>query len=307
MKIKKDVLVFFSFRSHKKGYIEMLFARLRERAALHGLHLSRGSLKDLHIFVRNNHLQVQESLTRKRLEEFGLVYFELWYKAPQQALAAALYARRQGVPFFSEEIARIMPSTKVGEIAALADNDIPLPYTVTSSGRELKRLFKSPLSRPLQFPVVVKAADAYGGKNNHLAGSYKQLRTVLNDSKDLTFLVQAFIPNDCDYRCIVLNGEVALVLKRSRIGDTHLNNTSQGAEGEVINPTDLSAEALRDVVKAATILSRREFAGVDLIIDKLTGQHYILEVNQTPQIEIGAEVDKKMDALLSYMNMRVKQ
>lgn len=298
---KKEVLVFFSYSSHKKGYIELLFERLQQTAQGYPLNLSRGALKDLHISITDNHLKVVDGMTGRDLADFDSLYFELWYKCQQQALAAAFYAKRKNIPFFSEELLQIMPITKVGELAALADNGISLPQSFTSSSREIKKVFKD--NPPLSFPLVVKSADGYGGKNNFLVHGYDELCSKLDTHTDLTFVLQEFIPNDCDYRCLVIGGEIQLVLQRTRdkSANTHLNNTSQGAEGKMI-PVDSLPQTARDtVVAAARLLNRGQFAGVDLLINKETGQHYILEVNQTPQIEIGAEVDKKMNALLKYI------
>jgi glutathione synthase/RimK-type ligase-like ATP-grasp enzyme len=304
---KKEVLVFFSYRSHKYGYIEMLFDRFVEAARFSrpNLTLYRGSLSDLHIQIKDTHLSITESLTGRNIDTFDLVYFELWYKAQQQALAAARLLERKGVPYFSKEIHEILPMTKVGELAVLADNDIAIPNTFTSSRRETKKAFKN--RPPLRFPLIVKAADGYGGKDNYLVRDYGHLVEILDTNKTLRFVIQEFIPNDRDYRCLVIGGEISLVLMRSRDKekDTHLNNTSAGAVGEVVPVAVLSQEAQAIVIKAAKVLNRSEFAGVDLMLNSETGKPYILEVNQTPQIEIGAEVHKKMDALLSYMSKTI--
>lgn len=300
----KQALVLFSYKSHKRGYIEMLFGKLSAAAEGRQLQLHRGSLSDMHISIKNNRLSIRESLTGKNLSEFDVLYFELWYKAPEQALAAALHAERQGIPYFSSELAGAMPLTKVGELAKLADADIPIPDTFTSSNREILRAFKA--DAPLKYPVVVKAADGYGGHNNFLVKSRAMMKRVLAEHKNLRFVVQEFIPNNCDYRCLVLGGQIVLVLRRSRAEDsqTHLNNTSQGAAGELVDIQSIPEAARSDVLRAAERLGRSEFAGVDLLIDSQTGKHYILEVNQTPQIEIGAETDGKMAALLDYMEQR---
>jgi len=307
MKKSQDVLVLFSYKSHKRRYIEMLFERLHAASEKYSLNLFRGSLSDIHLTVTDNTLNLKESLTGKDLVSFGLIYFELWYKAPEVALAAALYARRHNIPFFSEELEHALPLTKVGELAVLADNDVPLPNSFASSRAETLKVFKN--KAPIAYPLVVKAADGYGGNNNFLVTDYAMLREVLNAHKDLRFVVQEFVPNDCDYRCLVLGGKIALVLKRTRSkgSGSHLNNTSKGGEGEVVPLESLPVQARTAVLKAAELLRRNEFAGVDLMINSETGQPYILEVNQTPQIEIGAAVDRKMDALLSYMNSRMNQ
>lgn len=305
MTAKKDVIVLFSYRSHKRGYIEMLFDRLTKSAEGIDLQLFRGSLADLRIIIKNNSMSIIESLTERDLSSFDLAYFELWYKAQQQALASARYLERNNVPYFSKEIHEILPITKVGELAVLADQSIQLPDTFISSAREIKRIFKN--NPPISYPLIVKAADGYGGKNNYLIGSYEELKNTLDNNKGIQFVIQEFIPNICDYRCLVLGGRIALVLKRSRDlkSVSHLNNTSAGAVGEVV-PLDVLPKNAQDaVLKAAKVLNRFEFAGVDLMLHRDTNQPYILEVNQTPQIEIGAEVDKKMSVLLEYMQSRV--
>jgi len=305
MTVQKDIIVLFSYRSHKRGYIEMLFERLTKSAEGTDLQLFRGSLADLRVIIKNNSMSIIESLTGRDLSAFNLVYFELWYKAQQQALASARYLERKKVPYFSKEIYDILPITKVGELAVLADQSIPLPDTFISSAREIKKIFKN--NPPISYPLIVKAADGYGGKNNYLVGSYGKLRNTLDNNKGIQFVIQEFIPNICDYRCLVLGGRITLVLKRSRDlkGTSHLNNTSAGAVGEVVALNVLPKNAQDAVLKAAKVLNRSEFAGVDLMLHRDTNQPYILEVNQTPQIEIGAEVDKKMSALLKYMQSRV--
>lgn len=303
----KDVLVLFSFRNHKFGYIEMLFERLSHMAEnRQHITLHRGALNDLHIAIIDGKMALTEALTGRALDSFDLVYFELWYKAQQQALAAAQHLRHVGVPFFSSEVEKIMPITKVGELAVLADNAIPLPNTFISSRRELKKVFRK--NPPFSFPLIVKAADGYGGKNNHLVHDYAQFKQILDDNKTLQFVVQEFIPNNCDYRCLVFGGDIKLVIKRQRDSaqGSHLNNTSAGAEGIAVDVEALPLAARQAVVKAAEVLGRSEFAGVDLMFNSETDEPYILEVNQTPQIEIGVEVDKKMNTLLDYMERRLK-
>lgn len=304
--MKKDILVLFSYRSHKYGYIEMLFERLTAAANGRNLNLYRGSLSDLAISIKDGKMTIIESLTGRDLTSFDLVYFELWYKAPQQALAAAKYLDRAGVPHFSKELSLQLPITKVGELAVLADNGIPLPDSFISNSRGIKKQFKT--NPPFPFPIIVKAADGYGGKNNYLVPTYARLKEILAENKGMQFVVQEFVPNDRDYRCLVLGGEIKLVLQRMRSSESqsHLNNTSAGAEGIVVPLSDISEKAQAAVLKSASVLNRSQFAGVDLMINKETGEPYILEVNQTPQIEIGAEVDKKMDALLTYIEETAK-
>jgi glutathione synthase/RimK-type ligase-like ATP-grasp enzyme len=302
--VARTGLVLFSYKSHKRRYIERLFEQLSTHAIeKHGVALERSALKELHIAVNNSSLIVYDPLTQKHLDDFAAVYFELWYKCPEQALAAALFCSRTQTPFFSRELQAIASRTKVGEISFLADNSVPLPATFSSSHTQIKKYFKrNNTSKMFGYPFVLKAADSYGGKANFLIKCRQELIDTLNSYPEITFVAQEYIPNDCDYRFLIFGGDIALVIKRARQNTaTHLNNTSAGATGTLVSKDKFKPQIIRDVIKAAKILNRDSFAGVDLIIDTNTQKHYILEVNKTPQIEIGAEVEAKMDALIKYM------
>lgn len=303
--MKKDVLVFFSFQSHKSGYIEMLFSQMAKQAAqAHDLQLHRGALKELVVQVIDGRLSVIESLTGRDIASFDAVYFELWYKAQQQALAAGTYLDRHNVPFFAREVVRVLPDTKLGEFAALSDNGLPLPKTFVSSKRQTLAHFKT--NPPIPYPIIVKSSTGFGGRKNYLVHNYKELQAVYKEHPQDVFIIQEFIPNEYDYRCLMLGGEIAVIIKRQRQGDTHLNNASKGAQTEVIDPATLTAEQAEDVKKAARLVHREDLSGVDLLFNSETGQHYILEVNQAPQIETGAHVPVKTAALLAYIRQHVE-
>ena len=301
MKQPKDVLVFFSFKKHKTGYYNTLFNPLRDVQDQYGLRLFQGSLKDLCIEVIDNKLVVTESLTGRLLEDFDFVRFELWLKSPQQALAAATYLDRKGVPFTGHEALNALCTTKIGELVRLSDHGLPIPRTFMSSYSMTLKCFKK--SPPIEYPFVAKAADAFGGSMNYLVHDYKELKTALDAHKDQFFLLQEFIPNQFDYRVLVMNGTIQLVMKRSRAegSDSHLNNTSAGADGEFVALNKLSDAMRVDALKAAELTLRSDFAGVDLIVDSETGQHYILEVNEAPAIQTGANPPVKIAILMNHI------
>lgn len=297
----KNVLIFFSFKKHKTGYYNTLFNPLKEQESKYDLRLFQGSLKDLYIEVIDNELVVTESTTGRRLDEFDAVRFELWLKSPQQALAAATYLDRKGIPFTGREALNTLCQTKVGEYVRMSGSGLSLPQTFMSSySGTLRRFKKNP---PISYPFVAKAADTFGGQMNFLVHNYEQLKAALDQHRDQFFLIQEFIPNDCDYRVLIMGGEVKLVMRRSRAKgtDTHLNNTSAGAEGEIVPVNTLSDVILKDALKAAEVTLRSDMAGVDVIIDSDTGRHYILEVNEAPAIQTGANPPAKIAVLMQHM------
>lgn len=301
-KKQKNVLVLYSFATHKTGYYDLLFSRLASKAQASGLVLSRGSLKDLIFRYQNGTMTVAETLTGRDIASFDAVYFELWYKAPEQALAAAHYLTTKNIPFLSEEIASFVPATKLGEMARLVENNLPYPQTISSSVHQLSCLIRED-KLALTYPFVLKEASAYGGKMNFLVKTPEEALYLLDEHKQCIFLVQEFLSNSHDFRVIVLGGKARLVLKRSRL-DTrkHINNTSAGGEGVLIPLEKVPAKLITLAEKAAFALGRSSYAGVDILERNDTGEYVVLEVNQTPQIEIGAEIDAKMSAMLARIS-----
>lgn len=297
----KSVLVLFSYKSHKTGYYDTLFGPLKRREDEFGLHLEQGSLKDMIIEIIDNKLVITESMTGKHLDQFDYVRFEMWQKSPQQALAVASYLDRKGIHFSGHGALHVLCSTKIGELARMSDSRLPIPRTFMSSYSQTLKLFKSE-QPPIPFPVVAKAADTYGGMMNYLVKDYSELRTALSAHKEQFFVIQEFIPNDCDYRFLVMGGQIKLIMKRTRQNaDTHLNNTTAGASGEFVDIHSLPASIKADALKAAEKTLRSDFAGVDIMIDKNTGKHYVLEVNEAPAIQSGEQPEIKEAALLQHI------
>jgi len=303
----KKVLVFFSFRKHKTGYYNTLFNPLKAVEADYGLELFQGSMKDLIIEIIDNKLVVTEYMTGQPLESFDFVRFELWLKAPQQALAAATYLSRHTIPFSGREALNTLCTTKVGELVRMSDNDLALPRTYMSSHHVILEKFKK--NPPIAYPFIAKAADSFGGKMNYLVHTYAELKAALQENKDQFFVLQEFIPNEFDYRVLVMDNEIQFVLKRSRLksSDSHLNNTSAGAEGEFV-PIDTLTDAQKaDALKAAALTLRSDFAGVDLLVNSETGEHVVLEVNEAPAIQTGADPERKIAALMAHIQKKVTE
>jgi glutathione synthase/RimK-type ligase-like ATP-grasp enzyme len=299
----KKILVFFSYRKHKTDYYKLLFDPMAERADDFGMEFYQGSLKDLQIYFKNDSMRIVESMTGMDLREFDLVYFELFHKAQQQALAAAKYLERHGIEYFTPEVSRFTPLSKLGQQALLADQNLPLPDGITTSAWQFKKLFRK--NAPLAFPFVLKSIQAFGGNNNFLIHSYAELVAILDKHKTDTFIAQPFIPNDFDYRVLILGGEIKLVIKRARQNDTtHLNNTSQDADADFFEADVLTEAQKNDSIRAATIVGREQFCGLDLLINKETGEHVVLEVNEAPAIQLGAAPERKMLAMLEFMSMK---
>lgn len=79
-----------------------------------------------------------------------------------------------------------------------------------------------------------------------------------------------------DKRVFVVSGRVIAAMVRR--GKSWLNNVAQGASCEKI---EIDTEMSDLAIKAASALSM-DYAGVDLIHDRATGQHVVIEINSIP-------------------------
>jgi len=300
------VLILYSFRSHKTGYYKLLFDPLAERAGDFGMQLFQGSLKDLQICFKNNSLKIIESMTGMDLAEFDLVYFELFHKRQQQALVAAKYLDYCQISYFTPEVGRFTPLSKIGQQALMVNQNLPLPDGISTSAHHLRKLFRK--NPPYSYPFILKSIQDFGGNNNFLIHNYAELKAKLTEHSSVAFIAQPFIANEFDYRVLILGGEIKLVMKRARIAeDTHLNNTSQNAEASIFDASVLTPKQREDSLKAARLVGREQFCGLDLLINKNTGEHIILEINEAPAIQLGADPEQKMQVLLEYMQRAAEE
>ena len=150
------------------------------------------------------------------------------------------------------------------------------------------------------FPCILKAVDGSKGDDNYLAKDHAQLTELLREHTNVNFMVQNFIPNDGDLRLLFIGlDREPLVFSRVSDGSSHLNNTSKGGAGKFID-SGLDPHYLRDARKAAEVLNR-EIGGVDIIVNKETGKHYVLEVNTTPALATGYGGDRKVAAYTEFL------
>ena len=299
----KTVLVLFSFKKNKIADYEDVIRKLNERAPEYGYKVVRGATKELEFSIIDNKPSVFETLTGQDLANFDLVFYRMWQKEFERATSAAIYLKSKGVPFFDEDVYNYRAFSKLTETFLMVTSGVPVPNSYFSTAKNTIKSFKE--NPPIDFPLIVKNIRGLKGKDNYLVHSNEELEKVLENNSEIDFVVQEFIPNNCDYRFLVLGDKVKLIIKRSRLDDSsHLNNTSQGAGAELVPIENFDKQIINDVLKASKVM-KRDFTGVDVIINKETGKHYLLEVNNVPEI-ISVFIEEKVTSIHEYIAERLK-
>ena len=298
---QKKILLIFANSAIKKGTADakelqgVLQAEADARGKNEKIYITFG--RSLSYFVSNNRSVVYDHLNRMLLEDYDFVYFRKAGAMMQQMLSCAVYLRQHGVPFYDKEIYLANSRNKLSQMFKLQRAGVPIPTTFFCRHKtRMLRLVTTKYKEYFQFPIIAKATGGTRGAENYLVQTPEELLQIVRGSRR-QFLIQSFVPNDGDLRVLVINGKVRAVIARVAASGSHLNNTSQGGTAEWQPANAISRGVQHDAEQAAIIL-RRDCAGVDVIFDKHTGAHYILEVNRAPQIEHSSYPQKKAGVLL---------
>lgn len=97
------------------------------------------------------------------------------------------------------------------------------------------------------------------------------------------WITQEYIPNDGDYRAMIIGGQCIGVTKRGPKKERLVMNSSRRGSRRFKNgrwPRDIG----RVAVEASNIM-KVDIAGVDVVRHSLTGQLYVIEVNEAPRFK----------------------
>lgn len=228
---------------------------------------------------------------------YDAVFLMGWFKMrhhEEVAQAVSLYAEAKRVKVLNTEALHNRSRGKISQYVRAALSGIStMPFAVCINKARLAALAQQ---AGISYPMVIKSITGSRGRDNFLVHDDQELADALDSVPQKAFVAQPFVLNDGDYRLLIAGQKVRLAIRRQASDDSHLNNTSQGAQAELVDPSSLPSQMLKEAVIASNML-RREITGVDMIVDKQTGQHYFLEANNMPQLSTGSFVHEKAQML----------
>jgi glutathione synthase/RimK-type ligase-like ATP-grasp enzyme len=259
--------------------------------------------KDLVFKIVDGVSSVVDSVSGQDLKDFDRAYVKSWYRFDETATAIANYLQLHNVPFDPEELGVYRSRTKVSETFIMNKLGAPIPNTLYVVQPAQEKVYLSE-EMPLSYPVVIKVVDGGSGRLNFLCNNKEELREVLAANPDDDFIMNEFIENKFDYRVLIMDGVIKLVIKRQRVDeDSHMNNTSQGADAEVM-PVDVLPKDIQDMSIGICKHMKRTVSGVDVLVAS-DGRHVFLEVNKSPQITSGAAQSEKSDLFTEYFRNKL--
>lgn len=260
-------------------------------------------LDDLVFDISNQNSVILDMRTGKNVADNDLVIIRNVGKWSDAGITLAQYLKSKKVALTDTYLGDSLGSGKLACSILRVINDLPIPRTIYSNN--VDHLISYIEKSGLKFPIIFKDNNGKKGRDNYLVKSLDEIKSIKRQSPGVHFIAQEFIPNDGDYRVLVMAGKIQLVIKRTAEDESHLNNTSQGGSANIGSAESFSDEINRDIINAAKV-EKLEVAGVDIIFDKISGNHYFLEVNRAPQLSTGSFVDEKSTAYAELINRSLK-
>jgi glutathione synthase/RimK-type ligase-like ATP-grasp enzyme len=291
-------LILVSSRKKRESYLEPL---LLTRSELETAQYEVGSIEELEFVISEDSTEIYNQ-TGSPLSDFGLIVFRLVGRRKREAVAVARYCETKGIRTIDSTISTIASvddENKLAEMLVLAMSGISVPLTAYSSGGHLDLGLGK-----IGFPAVYKAMDGKKGRSNYLIRDYVEYESRRRDNAGTGMLLQQYIPNDRDYRVLVLNYDKVVVTERKRKDNsTHLNNVSTGGDELLIDDYTGVEDVIQLSIRAAKTLSI-EVAGVDVVVNKNTGKPYVMEVNRAPELTLEAELSAYFTMLRDVLAKR---
>lgn len=188
-------------------------------------------------------------------------------------------------------------NNKIFQVGKIASANINVPKSVMSSYLDfikihkgenievLKEKFFLDLVKEISLPLIVKPLIGARGKNVYKINNYQDfLRFISKFENTAEFLFQEFIPNNGDYRVIVVGGKVIGLFKRVPSDGEFRANIALGGRGEIVTDQKLVKQIGDFALKACQVLEI-EIGGVDVILSDKNGMLYFIEVNRSMQWE----------------------
>ena len=268
------------------------------------------SYGELWFLIDGQSSQVTNMVSGRDVADYSFTFFKNHHHRELSA-SAAEYLHYKGRPFADQEFNNYMSASKLSEYMRLSCHGLSVPLTICARTPLLRPAFAE-VKKQLGLPFVLKEIRSDKGKFNYLIETKKDFERMLADAPvDHIYCAQKYVPNDGFYRMYVMGKEVTLAIWRASAPHAdrlkgHLNKPRGGANATLTPLDEVPGEAQHLAVLAADCMNR-QIAGVDMVQDRETGQWYVLEANNDPQLRSGSFIDAKAEAVAKYFEKELNQ
>jgi glutathione synthase/RimK-type ligase-like ATP-grasp enzyme len=231
-------------------------------------------------FVKNKVSVLHEG---RDIKTFSFVWLSSSWNTRDLATAVKIYLERNNVPHSFVE----QSTSKITDSMHFVLNNILYPCTYYVETFQTEKFFHQ-VEKTCGFPLIMKDSKGFGGNGlKHIKSMEELVSIVSNRSEKKRYIFQKYIENDYDWGVLVANNKVISAEKSYPKKGEFRNNACAGAKEVFVKVKDIPENVKEMALKAAKILDLR-WSRSDIIVDKVSGVPYLLEVNRFPGITSGS-------------------
>ena len=187
----KRLLILGRQRAGEKNDVKTLALALAKQTG--SVEINYGFFEDIVAVISNQSISFELITDNQNLDlnNFDHIILLGWSHSriyTDLATAIAKFYNAAGAEIWNSELIEARSMTKLSQLVIAAMNNITIAKSVFSMRAEL---MQAAISGRLQYPLILKDAQASRGRNNYLINSKEQLSQKLPDGN--TYLAQQFI------------------------------------------------------------------------------------------------------------------
>lgn len=199
-------------------------------------------------------------------------------------------ASARGLAVIDDPVSILRCNNKVFLAELLVRHRIPIPKTLI-----VERSHVDDIANGLALPCVLKQPDSCLSLGVRKAESAQEVKEIAEEflRHSQLILAQEFMPTDFDWRVGILDGHPLFACRYYMVPGhwqivRHESGNGHYEEGTTTAvPLDRVPQSVLDLALRAARLIGNGFYGVD--IKEVAGHHYVIEVNDNPNVDAGNE------------------
>jgi len=299
----KKVLLLVSKLGPKNKF---MVSYLKEHLGLPNVDIALFS--DLFFDVNRMDAKVTFANGKKNLSDYGFVYFrgvsEGFYSITG---STALCLNRLNIDY-ADRIYQNLGSAgdKFTSLLRMAFSDLPVIHSIFCM-RDLIEKNTDLIIGELGLPLIAKefvSQHGSGIRTIKVKSDFAKLLAEASKKGTKQFMFQKFIGIDKEYRFLVMGDRVRSVQRMYRDTSKYELSIDMKREEEFHPVTGFSEEMQFIAVKAAKVLNL-QVAGVDLAVQKGTGDVYLFEVNRGPGFTYDTKISPEIPELAKFIGEKL--
>lgn len=266
---------------------------LKSRIEQNGIEADLAIWEDLFIQFDSQNRIFDIFLNDKKINKYDLIFIRTAGKFVDQATVLSHYCQQNKIKFFDKKFLQSHSNSKLLQSLYFYSNNLLFPKTINFSN---KNTSVDNIIKFVGLPLIAKKAVSSRGDSVFLIKTKQKLAEFINKNNLTKYLFQEFIPNDFDWRILVIGGKAEISEKRVRkVGNDIRNNVKLGAK-EIFCPAPKSINILASKAAKASNIT---LAGVDII--RNNNKNYLVEINRSPSLTLDEKISNEIPSLIRYI------